>query len=262
MVSRHTALHRSLEKVHDTMSDCKRRITNRSMLRNLTDLSPVIANATRWSGKYLMLQRFVDLYDTLVEVVEAEGSTVRMDKSAGFLQQVKCFTEMLGEINVVTKELKTRGATLSDCRLAVDMLMDVVKTSRADSGSPFYGCKLGTTYISTDSYISTESSFECAVVKIQRNEASSLSAAELNACKNFKLHKTNTPSSTIRERSTIAEKLAEKKRRRLDDSDKYMNCSFILGSVAEVERLWSIAGNLLANNRKKMSPYYLSLFFF
>lgn len=49
-----------------------------------------------------MLQRFVDLYDNLVEGVEAEGSTVRMGLGAGFLQQTKIFFEMLGEINVVT----------------------------------------------------------------------------------------------------------------------------------------------------------------
>lgn len=41
-----------------------------------------------------------------------------------------------------------------------------------------------------------------------------------------------------------------------------MNFSFILGSVAEVERLWSIAGNILSNNRKKMSPLFFESLLF
>lgn len=56
---------------------------------------------------------------------------------------------MLGEIYMVTKELQKKGATLSDYRLAVYILIDVVKTSRSDSESTFYGCKLGITFLQT-----------------------------------------------------------------------------------------------------------------
>ncbi len=35
---------------------------------------------------------------------------------------------------------------------------------------------------------------------------------------------------------------------------KYVNCDFILGSAAEVERLWSVAKNILKDNRKSMTP--------
>lgn len=52
MVSRHTALHHTLGKAHDTMSNCKRRLTNLPMLQQLTDLSKTVANETLWSRKY------------------------------------------------------------------------------------------------------------------------------------------------------------------------------------------------------------------
>ncbi|CAJ1969736.1 unnamed protein product [Cylindrotheca closterium] len=34
-----------------------------------------------------------------------------------------------------------------------------------------------------------------------------------------------------------------------DQGDEYINADFVLGSASEVERQWSIAGNLLAPNR-------------
>lgn len=55
---------------------------------------------------------FVELYDSLVEVVEIDGSTVRMNKSAGFAQQVTRFS--VSKIDFVAFELQKRGATLSD----------------------------------------------------------------------------------------------------------------------------------------------------
>ncbi len=35
--------------------------------------------------------------------------------------------------------------------------------------------------------------------------------------------------------------------------DRYINCDFILGSAAEVERLWSLAKYILAHTRKSAS---------
>lgn len=52
----------------------------------------------------------------------------------------------------------------------------------------------------------------------------------------------------------MAQKLAENKRRRCNYSNNYNNCSFIMSSVAEVERLWFVARNIVSNNRKSMSP--------
>lgn len=83
MVSKNALLQRTLDKVRKTMSDSKRRLKNRSKLRNLTDLSPVLANATRWPNKARILQRFVKIYDQLREVFETEGTTAMMEKRRG-----------------------------------------------------------------------------------------------------------------------------------------------------------------------------------
>ena len=57
------------------------------------------------------------------------------------------------------------------------------------------------------------------------------------------------------------ERLRQRKRQR-DNPSGYMNCDFILGSAAEVERLWSIATNVLTDERKKTSPLMLEAVLF
>ena len=43
---------------------------------------------------------------------------------------------------------------------------------------------------------------------------------------------------------------------------KYINCNFIFGSSAEVERLWSIAKNILEDNSKSMEPYMFEVYIY
>ena len=46
------------------------------------------------------------------------------------------------------------------------------------------------------------------------------------------------------------------------DGPKYMDCRFVLGSVAIVERLWSLAKALLPHYRKNCSPMLTEAFLF
>lgn len=43
-----------IEKTHTLMTSAKRKLKNAALLRNETDLKPVLHNKTRWSGKYHM----------------------------------------------------------------------------------------------------------------------------------------------------------------------------------------------------------------
>ncbi len=45
-------------------------------------------------------------------------------------------------------------------------------------------------------------------------------------------------------------------------NDKYRNCDFVLGSVAEVERLWSIAKSMLGTQHMHMTPITLEALLF
>ncbi len=51
----------------------------------------------------------------------------------------------------------------------------------------------------------------------------------------------------------MTDRLKRKRQKFNEVQDRYINCDFILGSVAEVERLWSLAKYILADTRKYTS---------
>ncbi len=53
---------------------------------------------------------------------------------------------------------------------------------------------------------------------------------------------------------TVSERFALRKRKGEEETQNYINCDFILGSMAEIERLWSLAKNVLTDDRKNMTP--------
>ncbi len=97
--------------------------------------------------------------------------------------------------------------------------------------------------------------FENGVCKIQRGDHQSLTAEEIKACKVL-LKECNTKDSVENgeENLSIAAMISTKKRKRECPEDGYIKCDFILGSAAEVERLWSKAKHLLLDHRKRTSP--------
>ncbi len=60
----------------------------------------------------------------------------------------------------------------------------------------------------------------------------------------------------------MGKRIALKKSKKDDMNDKYRNCDFVLGSVAEVERLWSIAKSILGTQRMHMTPITLEALLF
>ena len=101
--------------------------------------------------------------------------------------------------------------------------------------------------------------FGAGVVKICRGQAHSLTNSERVACS--RLQKTNIEiNNTEEEKSeltTDGEIIARKRRSRECQDGTHVNCGFILGSTAEIERLWSIAKCILTNNQSKMTPVLL-----
>ncbi len=49
------------------------------------------------------------------------------------------------------------------------------------------------------------------------------------------------------------DRLERRKQNFNEVQDRYVNCDFMLGSVAEVERLWSLANYILPDTRKSTS---------
>lgn len=67
MVKRGNVLKSTIDSIHQTISDCKRHLRNRAILRNLTLLSPVLMNETRWSGIYTILKLHNQIHEDLLK---------------------------------------------------------------------------------------------------------------------------------------------------------------------------------------------------
>lgn len=261
MVQADQNLKSCLELVHTTMTDVRGKLRNRAMLRNLTSLCPVVENKTRWSGKCHMLRRFCVIYDHLRAVCEQENATVSMNLTPSFKANVKRLSDQLDEIDSVTKFLQTEHLSLADCRVALDTLIELVAEQKDDPESKLHNCMMGTGHISSNSRHCRNKSFESGVIKIQRNSIRTMTQAEKRACRALLLESEgNIDDMNAAESSVLSE---IKKRRKLSHSSpKYMDASFILGSVALVERLWSLARNVLTDNRKNCSPILIEAILF
>jgi hypothetical protein len=116
--------------------------------------------------------------------------------------------------------------------------------------------------------------FESGVVKIQRGQSQDLSRTEKAAVASLLLDNPGNiaadpdPGVDVRFLSpaSIAKATAHqdsKKRQRMSaDQEKYINCDYIIGSVAEVERLWSMAKYVLQDHRSSLSPMHLEALLF
>lgn len=262
----------TLESVHETMHACKTKLVNRAVLRKVTNLAPKLNNKTRWSSKREMLERFCQIH---VEIVQASnyglGETIPVDNTHGFKKRTKRYMKHLIKIDVVCKILQRRGVKLADCRDALDTLMHTITEAQDDRNAILYKCRLGDNYIHPTANICPDPHFESAVVKIQQGRIEDLTQDEVTAAARLRVGwEAEAPAAEAAEpqspeAKTMAQKIAKVAKKRLQASGGaggYINCDFILGSAAEVERLWSLAKHILEDDRLGMHPETFEIIIF
>ena len=129
-------------------------MNHRVSLRNLTDLSPITPNETRWTAKYEMVKRFNTIRDELIDVADDEDCDLEIDTSLQFKRIALRCEKQLGQMNAVTTELQKEHLSLSECRLAIDSLSECVKNDRDILGNPFYRTKFTGCYVSSNGRLS------------------------------------------------------------------------------------------------------------
>ena len=248
--------------VHDVIKYVKTRLRSAATVRNLTDLRPVMHNETRWTGKHHMLKRFIEIKEALVSACENADVEFMATSNPAFTNRVTKYEKMLGSINVVTMELQRKGATISECRDALNSILEAVNDEKAMKSAPLYGCRLEGKYLSVDSTIVECPNFENGVTKILNKEENKLSDVEKHAVRNLRR---NIPTYEDESVSPIFMSMRERlaKRRKMNSrSEEYIDCKFILGSVAEAERVWSMAKYVLTNHRRSLTPRMMEAILF
>ena len=129
---------------------------------------------------------------------------------------------------------------------------------------PLHDSKLGDTYIGTDSRHVSNKVLESAVIKLQNYTPDELTGQEKTAVIGLKspTAEKNTSASSKNAVLTMQERIAKRKKI-LHIPNIYMPSNFLLGSVAEVERVSSIMKYYLHGDiRNCLTPLLLEAFMF
>ena len=68
-------------------------LKNAAIPRNLSDYTAITPNKTRWSGKFLMVKRFLQIKDDLITACEHENSHINIDTTIRFESKVSQIPE-------------------------------------------------------------------------------------------------------------------------------------------------------------------------
>lgn len=156
-------LAQTLALAHEIMGNCKTRLCNADILRNIIDLRPVLHNKTRWSGKLHMLQRFLQSRDELIEVSNDRRSDFHVNSSVNFKRKVERYCTQLQQNDFATRELQTRKISLFYCKNVLDWLVADVRSGFRNSSSPCHLFFLKTKCIGCESENLQDCMFEMGV---------------------------------------------------------------------------------------------------
>lgn len=266
-----------IESVRKTMVSVSTSCKLRARLRHHTKLVPLFYNDTRWYGKYFMLKRWLELYDhfkTVNQEIRAQEGGVNakyivLQGGVNFKNNVSKFATYFEKFHNTHVAMEKRGLRLCDCRNQLDSWVTMMEAD-LPVDHDLFGCDLEMKYISDNAEIIENANFERGVVKIQRNEAALLTDAEKEAVKGLRrvppavaadaaaaAGMMDDPDPIVLSSPTKLASAMDRKREREQATagqDAYINCDYITGSVAEVERLWSLARHILTYERMSTKP--------
>jgi len=241
----------AVEKIHRTMLKIKSSNLTSTQLRGLTSLVPKIHNATRWSSKYEMMKRWVRIRDELTQLSEA-GAGIGMETSVPFKERVEGLLAALEEVDQVTKDLQTHALSHYDGRTLLDNLIEPRKSGAIP------GLELGDGCIGSDCrQIRVSTDFLSGAVKIRDEEYGDMSIEERTACTHLLEEQVEGGEAPVEPPpGSLQARLKAAKRRKMEKRGEKMckSTDFILGSAAEVERLWSVAKLVLSDKRHRSCP--------
>ena len=258
-----------IKYVHRTMLDLKTN-KSRAILRTKTELAPTIRNETRWLSSHSMMSKWGKIEDACNATSAEENATIVMPPSTfHFRRAAMNTTKMLEVINSVTVKLQQQALPLHKCWDLQELLIDTVQRGRAYQLSPWFNNNFGTMYINPKSDKRPNKAFVNATIKMQKRAAHTLLTSEASAIRKW-LKK--VPANDNRSTMSLADRLKNPEPRgekrtaeQLHGQDNHDgdNClDHVIGSAAEVERLWSEARYIMTSSRSRMAPIFFEAILF
>jgi hypothetical protein len=186
-------MNRFIEEQPVTLRDLmveSRKLKNFAQLRNLTDLRPKMFNKTRWSSKYDMTDRYIDLREEMKKVASLAAHLPQVDTDVEddrddyerkcTEDDIDCAFRVFMQQEMVCKKLQTETMLLSGVQTTMDIAADQLETA-ADVEPKLnpYQCS----YLGQHSGIVKFKHFENGVSKPQENKVPTLPSSEQAAVK-------------------------------------------------------------------------------
>ncbi len=160
---------------------------------------------------------------------------------------------MLAEIDVIAKSLQERGKTLASCRADLDTLTSAIKEKRTKRSCNLFNCRLGRKYIGPNATVTHLPVFKQAILKIQEECESQMDETERSSVEILR-KESDTFHVTCTERESSMETRLAKHRKISIKMSEYVDTCFVLGSVAKIERVFSVGKLVFSQHRKAMTP--------
>jgi hypothetical protein len=172
-----------------------------------------------------------------------------------FIKRVQNYLAVLTFIEEATKALQQRGIPLAKAQGYLDILSKRIQKGRVEQKPWAKSCLLQTQYIGMERRKLVSKAFHHGVIKLQEDQAHDLTPEDKEALASLRIDKEENLeevdiSDTEVEETTIQEDYERKRKREIKiKSGVCMNPGFIVGSAAEIERVWS-AGGLNINKKR------------
>ena len=215
------------------------------------------------------MKQHVKIQPLLVELVKDRIGKMRDHQECiemSFMEKVGYHYKYMKNIRACSKSLQKQGQSLYHCQMMLDLLINKVRDGRDVQGSMFEKCNLNLTYLAPKNGLSTDPDFETGIAKIQSGNERTMTQAEKRACM-ANLNMGNDSDMTVdsdEEDFFLREFEKAKKQKTKDSSGEsdYINCTFITGSAAVVECLWSMYDAFNSKRRRGMSPITVEMILF
>ena len=210
-----------------------------------------------------MMKKWTKIKDHVEEANSHEDADIAMPPASNrFAKAAKNVKLCFDDIHATTTSLQERMLTLSKCRDLQEELIAEATDNRNDESSCWYKNSFGDIYIPFTSEKRPNKDFVNAVCKVQARKKHELTRNEMKSVEKWFKRKDSEKDGIPDCKMSLAErKKAERTSKRKADgisrSKAYEDDScldHVIGSAAEVERLWSVARYLLTTQRATMTP--------
>lgn len=219
-----------------------------------------------------MVNRYLEIYEELVQVCEHEDTNLNMDTSDEHYENVVKLSKLMEPLYFVSRELQKKHLSVTKARKLLSHVDEEVLPELFRK----YGFTCNTDRISDKFDVNplindkSDEVYEQTVIKLQKKQAADMDDCQRLAAKPFLKKEYMMIGSKVFNRPSPATAVGRENREKVseemislfnvmnepdaeDENDKYHDASFVCASTAEVERLWSICSMVLTSSRTKLS---------